>query len=350
MRSCGNKLSKLIQPLSTKHFHTHTHEKRTSNAFHGNSVKADSRLIAHACEDCHHSFTTKSNLYRHNRICSHRLANVLHFPDPPVASPQSFSFVYEDPSRYRRRRRRRAPELDQEDLSRYRKRCRHRAPESDQELIGLSNEYMNDEDHHGSKYDVDTDEANLAYHEGQGERPHSTGAYHPHQYLPYHVPDHVRVDTRPTNPHIHQQLCDATSAAPSTESLPHPWTTANPYTIDAPADESHYGYSKSHEWGSVGAPPMEKPYSTPLMGSATQPNAISHIADGQGQAGSSLGVTHPYHPLQYMQPNWHDEQYYCGYGNHQVTWTLAAYLQLVPMQYDIHNACGPHDVCHPHYG
>src|SRR5260221_10206246 len=101
--------------------------------------------------------------------------------------------------------------------------------------------------------------------------------------------------------HISINSCVMLLLLPSTESSPHPWTTANPYTIDAPADESHYGYSESHEWGSVGAPPMEKPYSTPLMGSATQPNAISHIADGQGQAGSSSGVTHPYHPLQNMQ-------------------------------------------------
>ncbi len=392
MRSCGIKLSKLIQLPSTKHFRTHTGEKRTSNLLHGNSVKADSRLIAHACEDCHHPFTTKSNLYRHNRICSRRLANALRSPEPLVTSPQSFSFVYEDPSSYPRRRRR-------------------RAPESDQELIGLSNEYMNDEEHYGSEYDVDTDEAILAYHEGQGDHPHPTGAYHPHQYLPYHVPDHVRVDTRPTSPHIHQQLCDeavSTSTTPSTETSPppHPWTTANPYTVDAPAGESHYqpiahanpyrssmtaedqithvehyasnhdhhdpnrpshgvqhnhiGYGGSHERGSVGPPPTERPYSTSSMGvnwsarsAVPQAVAVSHIADGQGQAGSSSGVTHPYHPLHYPQPNWHDERYYWGYGNHEVTWTLAAfneYRQLAPMQYDIHNACGPHDVRYPHYG
>ncbi len=103
-----------------------------------------------------------------------------------------------------------------------------------------------------------------------------------------------------------------------------------------------------------GAPPIaltERPYFTSSM--ATQPITISHIADGQGQVGSSLGVTHPYHPLHYLQLNWHNEQYYWGYTNHGVTWTLAAfneYWQLAPMQYDIHNACGLHDVRYPHYG
>ncbi len=176
MRSYGNKLSKLIQPPSTKHFHTHTCEKHTSNTLHRNSVKADFHLIAHACKDCHHSFTTKSNLYRHNRICSCWLANALCFPEPPVTSPQTFSFVYEDPSRY------------------HRQHCCH-ALESNQELIGLSNEYMNNDDHYRSEYDVDTNEAILAYHEGQGR--------HPHQYLPYHVPNHVCMDAHPTSPHIH---------------------------------------------------------------------------------------------------------------------------------------------------
>ena len=177
----------------------------------------------------------------------------------------------------------------------------HRAPELDQESISLSNEYMDNEDHYGYEYDVDTV---LAYHEGQGEHPsvtHSTDAYHPHQYLPYQVPDHVRVDTRPTSPHILQQLCDEavlTSATSSMDSLPppHPWTTVYPYTVDAPAGETHY-----------------------------QPITISPIVDDQGQAGSSSGVIHSYHPLHYLQPNWHDKRYYWGYGNHEVTWTLAAF-------------------------
>lgn len=196
---------------------------------------------------------------------------------------------------------------------------------------------MNDEDHYGPQYDVDTDEAILAYHEGQGEHPHSTGAYHPHQYLPYHVPDHVHVDARPTSPHIHQQLCD--------EAV---YTSTNP-TVDAPAGEIHY---------------QPITHANLYRSSMTSEDQITHVelyasnmnwggADGQGQGGSSLGVSHAYHPLHYPQPNWHDERYYWGYANHEVTWTLAAfneYRQLAPMQYDIHNACAPHDVRYPHYG
>src|SRR5258708_20789073 len=71
MRLCGNKLSKINQPPSMKHFHTHTGKKHMSNALHGDSVKADSCLIVHVCKDCRHPFTTKGNLCRHNRICSH---------------------------------------------------------------------------------------------------------------------------------------------------------------------------------------------------------------------------------------------------------------------------------------
>src|SRR5260370_17774565 len=57
-----------------------------------------------------------------------------------------------------------------------------------------------------------------------------------------------------------------------------------------------------------GAPPIaltERPYFTSSM--ATQPITISHIADGQGQVGSSLCVTHPYHPLHYLHLNLHNQ-------------------------------------------